>query len=80
MVSKQISQLYQKLGMFKGDHCLSALITYYNKNEQQVNDMKQKMGSFLKKQKEQGKLSANLDKNAIKVELQGIFDRTVHIT
>ena len=60
-IQKKIGDLYQKIGILKGDQCLSALITYHSKSKDDLQILKKQLRYSINREKEKGVLDANLD-------------------
>lgn len=59
-IDEEISNLYEKISLLKGDDCLSSLITYYAVDEQNYREALQEFDEYFEKNRKAGKLEISM--------------------
>ena len=59
-IDEQISNLYEKITLLKGEECLSSLITYYAVDEQNYKEALEEFDQFFEKNRKAGKLEISI--------------------
>lgn len=73
-----INDLYDKIGLIKGDQCLAALIMYYGEEREKIGQVKSDCEKFIFRH-DSSKIETSLDENALKKQFENLFENVVAI-
>ena len=60
-INQQIETLYDKIGVLKSEHCLAALIRFYDHEQQDFEEAQRDVNEYLEKHKKAGRAKINLN-------------------